>query len=94
MKQNVLNKLNGLQPGEESFIDLEQSISESKVITADLADLLKDSEVYKSLKVGEDALIQSFTVEPTGRLAFTVSFGKVTKVENKAFLGNLKKALG
>jgi hypothetical protein len=94
MKQNVLNKLNGLAMGEEGFVQLEQKCSTTEQLTLDLADVLMQSDVFKGLNVGEDCLINFFTIEPaSGKLIVSVNKGKVERVENKAFLTNLSKAL-
>ena len=94
MCKSVLNKLNGIAPGEESLIVLEQDYSEAKFVTIDLAKVLSESSQMKALKPGEACLITDVKVDMnTGRLAIGLSQGPVTKVETAAVLGHFQKLL-
>lgn len=84
MKQNVLNKLNGLALGEEGFVQLEQKCSTTEQLTLDLADVLMQSETFKGLKVGEECLINFFNIEPaSGKLIVSINKGKARELKTK-----------
>lgn len=81
--KEVINRLNGIKPGEEKLIDLRQVSSTKTTFELDLAHMLANSPAIKDLKPGSDSIITGLDVDlHNGKVAVHLSKGLVAKESN------------